>query len=467
VPTAQLTALTRGNLIFYAATNTFTGLTSLDGTSLDLRQGGRASFPGITSLMATNTALTLTARDAATVLDLSNVTNILNSADQTVSVSAYTGARVDLHRLAGPPDGFFAYADGPSAVLDLSGFAGRISTALSMNLEVRNNGAIQMPSVTELDGVDLTIRNNGQMATAQLTSLTRARLSVYASTNNFSSLRSIQDSDVEVRSGARLSLSGITNLRITNGSVQFIARDSGTVLDLSAVTNISVAPGGGLYVTALNGGRIDLINVARFSEGLVSIAANDPGSTVDLSGLRYLVCPNPNSTLQTLAGGNILFGTEPCVMANARVDLGVNGQMPASFAMPSSCVALHARPWRSYLVEYRPVGATNASWQFYQRVPMTTWVQVVGVMPPGNCEFRAMEFVADPPVFDMAVLTNRTVQLILFGAPGKSYRLQTSPQIMPPATWQPGPAVTMTNSFRLIPWQSGPESALFFRAHEE
>lgn len=128
---------------------------------------------------------------------------------------------------------------------------------------------------------------------------------------------------------------------------------------------------------------------------------------------------------------------------------------------------LHARPWRSYLVEKRPAGTGDSPWQFYQRVPMTDWFQVVGVMPAGGLEFRAQEFIADPPILDMVALTNRTVQLVLFGAPTKNYRVQTAPSITGPLNWQPGPAVAMTNSFRLLPWPTTSQSILFFRVQQE
>jgi hypothetical protein len=68
---------------------------------------------------------------------------------------------------------------------------------------------------------------------------------------------------------------------------------------------------------------------------------------------------------------------------------------------------------------------------------------------------------------EMVALTNRTVQLVLFGAPTKDYRVQTAPSITGPLNWQPGPAVAMTNSFRLLPWQTTSQSILFFRVQQE
>jgi len=349
----------------------------------------------------------------------------------------------------------------------LSGFAGRIATATNMSLEVRNSGAIQMPNVTELDGVDLTIRNNGQIATAQLTTLTRATLSVYTSTNDFGSLRDIQDTDIEVRSGAKLAMPGISRLWITNGSVQLTARDAGTVLDLSSVTNIAVGPASALYATALTGGRIDLRNVLQFSEGLVQVLAYDPGSVVDLTSLRCFVCPNPSSLLKTLGGGSINFGTDPCVLGNATIDLTAAGQLPVPFAAARQFVVLHGQPWRSYVVEARATDGPDTSWKFWGRVPLTNSFQIIGWMPAGKVEFRAQEFISNPSFIDLINVTNRTGKLVLYGVPGKTYRIETTSNPLPSAIWQPGTGINMTNSFRLLPLDITSPPMLFFRAREE
>ena len=465
IPTSQLTEFTRGFLVLNAVTNIFSALTNLFGASVELRAGAKVAFSNITHLAVSNANVNFTVRDPGTLLDLSSLTNLFGDPQLTFGASAYSGARLDLHRLPRPSVGFSGYADGSAAILDLSGFSGRISTAANMALEVRNSASIQMPNVTELDGVDLTIRNNGQIATAQLTSLTRATLFVFTSTNNFGSLRDIQDTDIEVRTGAKLALPGIHRLLITNGNVQLTARDAGTILDLSAVTNITVGAASGLYVTALTGGRVDLHNVARFSEGRVQVVATDPGSTVDLSALRCFICPNPNSVLRSSIGGLIAFGTEPCLMGNATIDLAGAQQPP--FAAARDLLVLRAQPWRSYLVEMRPADGSNGPWKYVAKVPVTNSFQLVGKMPPGNLEFRAQEFIANPSLLDLGNVTNRAARLVLYGTPGKNYRIFTAATLNPPVNWQPGPAIAMTNSFRLLPLDLNAAPMSFFRAQEE
>jgi hypothetical protein len=140
-----------------------------------------------------------------------------------------------------------------------------------------------------------------------------------------------------------------------------------------------------------------------------------------------------------------------------------NPVLPATL-IASSTLTLYAQPWNSYLVEERNTLIPNSPFTFDARVPLTNTFQAFASAPPPNTAFRITEFVADPPLLDEVLFPGPQDELILYGAPGKTYQIQSNTNL--PGSWTPGSTVAMTNSFRIFaPVPVMPPSG-FFRAKQ-
>ena len=134
----------RGSIRLTTQTNVFAGLTNFTGR-VDSSYQGRAEFPGLTQLNATNYSVVFSA-DSGGVVDLSHVTNAVAKA-YSLALSASYGGRIDIPNLetivAGQVD---VRADGTDAVVDLSGLTGFFSDNNSSSLRITSSGVILLNS---------------------------------------------------------------------------------------------------------------------------------------------------------------------------------------------------------------------------------------------------------------------------------------------------------------------------------
>ena len=139
---------------------------------------------------------------------------------------------------------------------------------------------------------------------------------------------------------------------------------------------------------------------------------------------------------------------------------------PTLIASPT--LTLYGKAWHSYWVERRDTSVPGSSWVFAARVPLTSSFQAFAPAPPPNTAFRVFEFVADPPILELWPQPGQQVQLVLYGAPAKTFELQTTntlPKL--PTTWSFYETTgTMTNSFRIFPPFTPSNPRLFYRAKE-
>lgn len=55
---------------------------------------------------------------------------------------------------------------------------------------------------------------------------------------------------------------------------------------------------------------------------------------------------------------------------------------------------------------------------------------------------------------------------LLYGVPGRTYRLEPTTALPPPVDWQNGPTVTLTNSFFTFPGSAITNTARFYRVRQ-
>jgi len=103
-------------------------------------------------------------------------------------------------------------------------------------------------------------------------------------------------------------------------------------------------------------------------------------------------------------------------------------------------------------LQYSSDLSSQTNWRDWVRVPMTNSSQSIVAIDPGtlNVFFRAYEFVADPPIIDATLNSNRTARLTLYGQAGVGYQLQYTTNLANSISWGLSQAYTPTNSFYFL-----------------
>jgi hypothetical protein len=76
------------------------------------------------------------------------------------------------------------------------------------------------------------------------------------------------------------------------------------------------------------------------------------------------------------------------------------------------------------------------------------------------------ELQANPPVLEALLQPDHTGSVLLYGVPGRSYRLEQTANLGPTAVWTPGPQLNLTSSFAFVHGVSVTTN-IFFRAREQ
>jgi hypothetical protein len=113
---------------------------------------------------------------------------------------------------------------------------------------------------------------------------------------------------------------------------------------------------------------------------------------------------------------------------------------------------LYGKPGASYAVEYKTNLFTAGGWQSWARVPLADSFTTLPATQTGarNIFYRAYEFVAAPPIIEALLETNRTGSVLLYGAAGRTYRLEQTANLGPLPVWTPGLQLNLTNSFSFV-----------------
>ena len=136
-----------------------------------------------------------------------------------------------------------------------------------------------------------------------------------------------------------------------------------------------------------------------------------------------------------------------------------------SSALPSQSLVFYGQPWQSYRIESRNPSLADSSWSLYRRVPLTGPLQTVSARAPKDLVLRVRAFVADPSEVDLGLSAPAMVAPVLFGVPGRTYRLETT-IALGAGGWQEGVTVTLTNSFFIFPSAAATNNARFYQGRQ-
>ena len=442
---AQLNSITAGTVTLRKRTNDLTGLTNFSGqlTAAD----SRLYLTNLSVLYVTN-HMTILAEQGS-LIDLSRITNVVRSGpSQNLSLTA-NNSTIDLSGLHVPDRGPLSVdAQGPTGLVALSGFSGLWDATGFVSLRASSGATVAIPDITETRGVSFSRSGDAKVPVAQLRSFRKGSIRLTTQTNVFAGLTNFTGR-VDSSYQGRAEFPGLTQLNATNYSVVFSA-DSGGVVDLSHVTN-AVAKAYSLALSASYGGRIDIPNLETIVAGQVDVRADGTDAVVDLSGLTGFFSDNNSSSLRITSSGVILQNSDAMLLAGVAIDFQGNpGGVVPPFLAPSQSLVLYGQPWRSYRIESRSPSVADSPWSLYRRVPLTGPLQMVSARPPKDLVLRVRVFVADPPEVDVRHTVPGFAEAVLFGVPGRTYRLETT-TALGTGGWQHGPTVTLTNSFSIFP----------------
>ncbi len=316
------------------------GPTIIDGANLTASGGGIVNLPGATTYTH-NTGCcvhrTFRAQGTGSLLNLSNLTTLTGSTafDAAVIIEALDGGQVDLRNLTRIPGGTIqVLADMTNSDVDLSNLGSFSDTTRNSRLEVRNGGTVEIPLLTNLDGVDLTIDATGTIATSQIVSYTNGEATINGTAVDLSNVTNLNRSTIDLRSGGTVDLTNATNIDQANFFVKdgvtlslpaatsysnavsscctdrfFRAEGPGSVLDLSNLSTLtgSTAFDAAVIIETLDGGQVDLSSVTSIPDGTLHVLADGTGSVVDLSALVSFTDSTGDSRLEAHNGGVVLI----------------------------------------------------------------------------------------------------------------------------------------------------------------
>jgi hypothetical protein len=407
-------------------------LTNISGSSLSVSGGGVMSLPGVVSYQAPGVCegVTWQASGVGSLLSLPGLTNVTgNTVCGYLIVKAQDGGQVLLDNVVTNLGGDLSVqSDGSNSLVNLSSLAGNAGT---LNLEASGGGSVLVPKLADGNGVNFNLTAGGTISTAQLVNITGAGLSVSG--------------------GAVMSLPGVVTYQPPGvcEDITWQANGVGSVLSLPGLTHVTGnTVCGFLNVKALNGGQVLLSNVTGIQNGYQTFLSDGAGSVLDLSSLSGMVLVNGLGQLTAQNGGAMLLNTQAFLLANVTINIPPGNPVLPPTLIASSSLTLYGQPWNSYLVEAQNTLIPESPFTFAARVPLTNAFQAFASAPPPNTAFRITEFVADPPTLDLVFLPGSQYEVILYGAPGKTYQIQSTTNLL--SAWAPTSVVTMTNSFRIF-----------------
>jgi hypothetical protein len=117
---------------------------------------------------------------------------------------------------------------------------------------------------------------------------------------------------------------------------------------------------------------------------------------------------------------------------------------------PVRALLLHGRPGTSYQIECSTNLGPGAVWSVVSVVALSNIVQTVGLPPtPGTAFYRVRALMDGAARMGVQTSGPNTV-LLLQGTAGETFRLQTTTNLGPNATWQTIGTVSLTNAFQSL-----------------
>ncbi len=129
---------------------------------------------------------------------------------------------------------------------------------------------------------------------------------------------------------------------------------------------------------------------------------------------------------------------------------------------------LFARTNAAYAIEYGTALSGANPWTAWVRLPMTNLSATLQPTQPisPSVFYRAYELRADPPILEALLQPDHTGSVLLYGVPGRNYRLEQTASLGPTSVWTSGLQFNLTNSFTFVHGLSVTTN-VFFRARQE
>src|SRR5690606_28439473 len=115
-------------------------------------------------------------------------------------------------------------------------------TTWGPRLAAETEGRIDIPHVSDFDAGELVLDSADGMPTSQLLTLTRTVLRLSRAEGRFGSVTNIDNSDIYLASGARLSLPGVRSLTDRGHGMTWQVDETDTLLDASAIREVVLNP---------------------------------------------------------------------------------------------------------------------------------------------------------------------------------------------------------------------------------
>jgi hypothetical protein len=113
-------------------------------------------------------------------------------------------------------------------------------------------------------------------------------------------------------------------------------------------------------------------------------------------------------------------------------------------------VTLYGKPSFGYAIE--SAGNTQGPWTLQTKVAMTNLSRLLNLasIPQPLTFYRAYEIAAGAPELQITRRSSNQVDLLVFGAAGKNYTLQSARSLTPPLVWSDVLTFSLTNSVRTL-----------------
>ncbi|GAB5442987.1 MAG: hypothetical protein Fues2KO_33360 [Fuerstiella sp.] len=240
---------------------------------------------------------------------------------------AVAGGRLELSGattyVAGVGDGVATLlADGAASQLTVSDVTSMSGFTRHGRIEIRaeNGGMTSLPNLSEITGGSVQVIASDASSEVNLPALanwadtnqySESSVRLYSGgTINLTSLASAQAVAMQAFDGETLTLPALSSISgYFRDTFTHLASGAGSVVSMPVLTTASgsLHPGGRMQIQALDGGLIDMPQLANITGGATRILARDAGSTINMPALTEWIDDSNyyESAVQLFAGGTI------------------------------------------------------------------------------------------------------------------------------------------------------------------
>jgi hypothetical protein len=182
--------------------------------------------------------------------------------------------------------------------------------------------------------------------------------------------------------------------------------------------------------------------------------------------LSAFVLETGQGSLTAQNGGTILFNNTAFLLANVAISIPAGNPVLPPVLVASQTLTLYGIPWHSYRVEeWNALQPGSPVTTFL--VPLTNSFQAFATAPQPNTAFLVADFVANPSILQISLVSEADVQLVLYGLTNATYTVQSTTNLRPRVNWTPVTVAAMTNAFRILPETPTLPPVQFFRAQQQ